>query len=71
MIEVEVKTLRELDDALVSGVDRVLLDNMDLQHHAPRRGGCEGLQDRKAPFSSHPATSRSKPFEPWLRPAST
>lgn len=30
MIEVEVKTLRELDDALASGVDRVLLDNMDL-----------------------------------------
>ena len=31
MIEVEVKTLRELDDALVAGVDRVMLDNMDLQ----------------------------------------
>lgn len=30
-IEVEVKTLRELDDALVAGVDRVMLDNMDLQ----------------------------------------
>ena len=30
LIEVEVKTLRELDDALASGVDRVLLDNMDL-----------------------------------------
>lgn len=29
MIEVEVKTLRELDDALVVGVDRVMLDNMD------------------------------------------
>ena len=31
MIEVEVKTLRELDDALAVGVDRVMLDNMDLQ----------------------------------------
>lgn len=30
MIEVEVKTLRELDDALAVGVDRVMLDNMDL-----------------------------------------
>ena len=30
-IEVEVKTLRELDDAFVAGVDRVMLDNMDLQ----------------------------------------
>ncbi|MDE3001100.1 MAG: carboxylating nicotinate-nucleotide diphosphorylase [Gemmatimonadota bacterium] len=30
MIEVEVKTLRELDDALAAGVDRVMLDNMDL-----------------------------------------
>lgn len=29
-IEVEVKTLRELDDALAAGVDRVMLDNMDL-----------------------------------------
>ena len=29
MIEVEVKTLRELDDALASGVDRLMLDNMD------------------------------------------
>ena len=31
LIEVEVKTLRELDDALAVGVDRVMLDNMDLQ----------------------------------------
>ena len=29
-IEVEVKTLRELEDALVAGADRVMLDNMDL-----------------------------------------
>lgn len=29
MIEVEVKTLRELEDALAAGVDRVMLDNMD------------------------------------------
>jgi nicotinate-nucleotide pyrophosphorylase (carboxylating) len=31
MVEVEVKTLRELDDALAVGVDRVMLDNMDLE----------------------------------------
>ncbi len=31
LIEVEVETLHELEDALVSGVDQVMLDNMDLE----------------------------------------
>ena len=65
-IEVEAETLAEVAEALESGVERILLDNM-----TPKRFGAPSSSSPAEPSSRPPAASRSGTCAPTPRPAST
>jgi nicotinate-nucleotide pyrophosphorylase (carboxylating) len=65
-VEVEVKSLAELEEALALNVDRIMLDNMDLDEMRRHRGRLH-LGGRADPFSEGPGHQSGDRRNTWIK----